>query len=88
MMYVAQIIPRAIDYFTGKALRYEQGQNGEFDSEDDEFDDDEDEEDSDEEDSDEEAGGKRARKAPAPPMGNTPASHQVRPVLSLSSLIL
>lgn len=36
----SQIIPRAIDYFTGKALEYEDGMD---DMDDDEFDDEEDE---------------------------------------------
>ncbi|KAL8292133.1 hypothetical protein RQP46_001599 [Phenoliferia psychrophenolica] len=67
-----RVIPRAIDFFTGKALRYEQ-QNADFDS-DDEFDDDEDEDDDDSDDDD--ASGRVGRKAPAPPSGNTPASHQ------------
>ncbi|KAK4694972.1 hypothetical protein P7C70_g8643, partial [Phenoliferia sp. Uapishka_3] len=66
-----RVIPRAIDFFTGKALRYEQ-QNGDFDSdEDDEFDEEEEEESD-----DEESSGKVGRRAPAPPSGNTPASHQ------------
>ncbi|KAM0748434.1 NAP-domain-containing protein [Meredithblackwellia eburnea MCA 4105] len=64
-----RVIPRAVDFFTGKALRYEQ-ENGDFES-DDEFDEEDDEDD---EDDDEEVGGKR--KAPVPPTGNTPASHQ------------
>ena len=66
-----RVIPRAIDFFTGKALRYEQ-QNADFDS-DDEFDDDDDE---DEDDDSDDASGRPGRKAPAPPSGNTPASHQ------------
>ncbi|KAK4335016.1 Nucleosome assembly protein [Rhodotorula toruloides] len=58
-----RVVPRAIDFFTGKALRF--GQEADFDSEDydDEFDD---------EDDDDEEGGR----APVPPMGNTPGSHQ------------
>lgn len=42
------MIPRAIDFFTGKALRYEQGAHGGEDFDSDEFDDEfeEDEEDS------------------------------------------
>ncbi|KAI5480200.1 nucleosome assembly protein 1-like 1 [Pseudohyphozyma bogoriensis] len=64
-----RVIPRAIDFFTGKALRYEQG-DGDFDSEDD------DEFDEDEEDSDDDEPRGSVRKAPAPPSGNTPASHQ------------
>lgn len=40
----AQIVPRAIDFFTGKALRFEQDANGEMSDEYDDFDDDEDDE--------------------------------------------
>ncbi|GAA5952962.1 hypothetical protein JCM3765_003019 [Sporobolomyces pararoseus] len=61
-----RVIPRAIDFFTGKALRYEQGAHGEGDFDSDEFDDEFDE---DEEDSDEDEG---PRRAPVPPQGNTP----------------
>ncbi|GAA5973219.1 hypothetical protein JCM8115_003470 [Rhodotorula mucilaginosa] len=64
-----RVIPRAVDFFTGKALRYEQHGAG-FDS--DEFDDEFDEDDDDE--SDDETGG--PRRAPVPPMGNTPGSSQ------------
>lgn len=40
-----RVVPRAIDYFTGKALRYEHPGGGEFDSDefDDEFDEDDEE---------------------------------------------
>ncbi|BGP55922.1 histone chaperone [Rhodotorula sphaerocarpa] len=64
-----RVVPRAIDYFTGKALRYEHPGGGEFDS--DEFDDEFDEDD---EESDDETGG--PRRAEVPPMGNTPGSSQ------------
>ncbi|GAA5880533.1 hypothetical protein JCM16303_005420 [Sporobolomyces ruberrimus] len=61
-----RVIPRAIDFFTGKALRYEQGAHGGEDFDSDEFDDEFEE---DEEDSDEDEG---PRRAPVPPQGNTP----------------
>ncbi|GAA5845602.1 hypothetical protein JCM11251_007766 [Rhodosporidiobolus azoricus] len=63
-----RVVPRAVDFFTGKALRMEQGPGG-FDS--DEFDDEFDE---DEEDSDEEGLGGAPRRAPIPPSGSTPQS--------------
>ncbi|KAI6915699.1 hypothetical protein KC355_g17886 [Hortaea werneckii] len=59
-----KLIPRAIDWFTGEALQFEQGfddfDEDEFEDEDDEDDEDEDErdEDEDEEDDDEEDGSK------------------------------
>ncbi|GAA6032294.1 hypothetical protein JCM8097_008103 [Rhodosporidiobolus ruineniae] len=61
-----RVVPRAVDFFTGKALRFEQGAQG-FDSDefDDEFDDDEDEDDED---------GPGPRRAPIPPTGSTPQS--------------
>lgn len=62
-----RVVPRAIDFFTGKALRYEQD-NADFDS--DEFDDDED--DDDEEDSDEDG---PVRRAVAPPAAPAQVSH-------------
>merc|ERR1711939_643667 len=65
-----RVVPRAIDFFTGKALRYEQDATSL--GSDDEFDDDDDFEDDDDDDDD--AGS--ARRAPQPPSGNTPASHQ------------
>ncbi|WAQ90601.1 hypothetical protein PtA15_12A591 [Puccinia triticina] len=54
-----RIIPRAIDFFTGKALRYEDGDD----------------------DDDEDGrlvvpGARKTKKAPVPPTGATPASHQ------------
>lgn len=69
-----RVIPRAIDFFTGKALRYEN--EGDFGSDEEDDDEDDDEEDSDD---DGPRGARGVRKAPAPPTGNTPASHQVRP---------
>ncbi|GAA6008411.1 NAP domain-containing protein [Rhodotorula paludigena] len=66
-----RVVPRAIDFFTGKALRYEQ-QGAGFDDSEDEFDDEYDEDDDDDND-----GG--PRRAPVPPMGNTPGSHQEDP---------
>ncbi|KPI41691.1 putative nucleosome assembly protein [Cyphellophora attinorum] len=54
-----KLIPRAIDWFTGEALQfeeYEEGDDAEFDEEDDEDDEDEEADDSDEDD-DDEAGG-------------------------------
>lgn len=70
-----RVIPRAVDYFTGKALRYDQG-----DIDSDEFDEDAFDEDSDEDDGEDEApagrrGGQRRVQAP-PAMGVTPASNQ------------
>lgn len=62
-----QVIPRAISFFDGSINRAEP----DF-SDSDEFDEDSDE---DEEDSDEEGLG-GSRRAPAPPSGNTPGSHQ------------
>ncbi|KAK4057310.1 histone chaperone [Microbotryomycetes sp. JL221] len=62
-----RVIPRAIAFFDGSINRAEPdfGESDEFDEE---FDDDEDESD------DEGLGG--SRRAPAPPAGNTPGSHQ------------
>ncbi|CEQ42250.1 SPOSA6832_04055 [Sporobolomyces salmonicolor] len=64
-----RVVPRAIDFFTGKALRYEQGAGADFDS--DEFDDEFDEDD---EESEEDGDG--PRRAPVPPAGNSPHSAQ------------
>jgi len=71
-----RVVPRAVDFFTGKALRFE-NDDDEFDT-DDEFDEEEDEDDDDDDDDDEPSGRRRggARKAPAPPLGATPASAQ------------
>ncbi|GAA6018744.1 hypothetical protein JCM10207_005564 [Rhodosporidiobolus poonsookiae] len=60
-----RVVPRAVDFFTGKALRLEAGPDG-FDS--DEFDDDEFDDD---EDSDDDGA---PRRAPVPPSGSTPQS--------------
>ncbi|GAA5935863.1 hypothetical protein JCM10213_002141 [Rhodosporidiobolus nylandii] len=60
-----RVVPRAVDFFTGKALRMEPGM-GDIDS--DEFDDEFDE---DEEDSDDDGA---PRRAPVPPSGSTPQS--------------
>lgn len=65
-----QVIPKAISFFDGSINR----QQPDFDS--DEFDEEDDDDDDDEEDSDDEDGPRTGRKAPAPPSGNTPASHQ------------
>ncbi|KAM0789370.1 hypothetical protein ACM66B_000200 [Microbotryomycetes sp. NB124-2] len=61
-----RLIPRAISFFDGSINRQEPdfGESDEFDD----FDEDEDDSE------DDEAGG--SRRAPAPPMGNTPGSHQ------------
>ncbi|GAA5857858.1 hypothetical protein JCM8547_006008 [Rhodosporidiobolus lusitaniae] len=61
-----RVVPRAVDFFTGKALRFEQGA-GDFDSDDfdDEFDEEDDESDED---------GPGPRRAPIPPTGSTPQS--------------
>ncbi|SGY13972.1 BQ5605_C010g06013 [Microbotryum silenes-dioicae] len=69
-----RVVPRAVSYFDGSALRHEQ--MDEFDS--DEFDDEEDEEeeDSDEDDEGLPVGRGGSRKAPMPPSGVTPASAQ------------
>ncbi|KAH9810139.1 hypothetical protein DFH28DRAFT_1132289 [Melampsora americana] len=75
-----RIIPRAIDFFTGKALRFEEAVDDDLS---DEFDDDEDDDDDDDDDEDADApgrlvvpGAKKSRKAPVPPSGVTPASNQ------------
>ncbi|KAF7302365.1 NAP-domain-containing protein [Mycena chlorophos] len=66
-----KIIPRAVDYFTGKALEYEL-----VDSDDDEFDDDDDDEDEDEdefdEDSDDDEDAGPARRGPPRRRGGAP----------------
>jgi len=81
-----QIVPHAIDYFTGKALEQEMDDedfSDEFDDDDDAFDDVDDDEDEDDEDEDDvpaPKGGraiKGARKAAQPPTtGVTPGSAQ------------
>ncbi|KAG0142307.1 hypothetical protein CROQUDRAFT_682343 [Cronartium quercuum f. sp. fusiforme G11] len=75
-----RIIPRAIDFFTGKALRYADALDEDMS---DEFDDDDDDDEDDDDDDDEEGdgrlvvpGAKKSRKAPVPPSGVTPASNQ------------
>ncbi|MBW0545969.1 hypothetical protein O181_085684 [Austropuccinia psidii MF-1] len=75
-----RIIPRAIDFFTGKALRYEDGVGDDF-SDDYDDDDDDDSDDSDDDDDNDDnrlvvPGAKKTKKAPVPPSGVTPASHQ------------
>ncbi|EFP94039.2 hypothetical protein PGT21_001260 [Puccinia graminis f. sp. tritici] len=74
-----RIIPRAIDFFTGKALRYEDGVGEDFSDDYDEDDDDDDEDGDDDDDEDGRLvvpGAKKTKKAPVPPTGATPASHQ------------
>lgn len=72
-----RIIPRAIDFFTGKALRYEEGVGDDFS---DDYDDDDDDLDDDNDDDDDGRlvvpGAKKTKKAPVPPTGATPGSHQ------------
>ncbi|ORY87482.1 hypothetical protein BCR35DRAFT_302248 [Leucosporidium creatinivorum] len=65
-----RVIPKAISFFDGSINR----QQPDFDS--DEFDEEDDEDDEEDSDEDEDEGPRTGRKAPAPPSGNTPASHQ------------
>ncbi|KAH9445400.1 hypothetical protein Pst134EB_023241 [Puccinia striiformis f. sp. tritici] len=77
-----RIIPRAVDFFTGKALRYEDGVGEDFS---DEYDEDDDDEDDDEDDDDDEDGrlvvpGAKKTKRPQspPPVRLLPATKTLR----------
>ena len=69
-----RVVPRAVDYFTGKALRYDQADIDSDEFDEDAFDDEDDESDAE----DEPPAGRRGaqRRVQAPPSGVTPASNQ------------
>jgi nucleosome assembly protein 1-like 1 len=71
-----RIVPRAVDFFTGKALRLESGADDDLSDEFDEFEDDDEDDDDDEDAGVGVPGAQKRRKAPVPPSGVTPVSNQ------------